>query len=131
MIAYDRALQLTLDHIPVLGTEDVSLLDAVDPITAADLNGRVDSPLADVSLKDGDAIQSADIASAREDAAVSLRIVGKVAAGGEWPGQLGQGEAVRILSGAPVWQSWRLVMRWLRRESHCCRAGCTPAIWLH
>lgn len=102
MIAYDRALQLTLDYIPALDAQDVSLLDAVDRITAADLNGRVDSPSANVSLKDGYAIQSADIAAAREDAAVSLCLVGRVTAGGEWPGQLRPGEAVRILSGAPI-----------------------------
>ena len=102
MISFEQALQLTLDHIPVLEMEDVSLLDAVDRITAVDLNGRVDSPSANVSLKDGYAIQSADISAAREDTAVSLRLVGSVAAGGGWPGQLGPGEAVRILSGAPV-----------------------------
>ena len=102
MISFERALQLTLDHIPVLEMEDVSLLNAVDRITAVDLTGRVDSPSANVSLKDGYAIQSADIAKAREDAAVLLRVVGAVAAGSLWSGQLRPGEAVRILSGAPI-----------------------------
>ena len=110
MISFEHALQLTLDHMPILGMEEVSLLDAVDRITVVDLNGRVDSPSANVSLKDGYAIQSADIAAARENAAVALRVVGSVAAGGEWPGQLGPGEAVRILSGAPVPQGANAVI---------------------
>lgn len=102
MISFDQARQLTLDHTAVLDTEEIALLSAVDRVTAGDLSGLVDSPSADVSLKDGYAIQSQDIAAAREDAAVSLRVLGTVAAGGAWQGRVRSGEAVRILSGAPI-----------------------------
>lgn len=102
MISYNEAYQLTLEHVQVLGAEDVALVSTVDRITAGDLIGRVDSPSTDVSLKDGYAVHSNDIAMARDDAPVSLRLIGAVAAGGLWQGQIGSGEAVRILSGAPI-----------------------------
>jgi molybdopterin molybdotransferase len=102
MISYDEAYQLTLKYIHALEAENVPIISAVDRITASDLTGQVDSPSADVSLKDGYAVHSADIAAARNDAPVSLRLVGTVAAGGIWQGQIRKGEAVRILSGAPI-----------------------------
>ena len=102
MISFDEALRLTLNNIQVLDSEDVVLVSAVGRVIASDLIGLVDSPSVDVSLKDGYAVHSADIAAAREDAPVSLRLIGTVAAGGAWSRQMRFGETVRILSGAPV-----------------------------
>jgi len=105
MISYERALSLVLEHIPVLGIENVTLIDAVNRISAENLIGLVDSPSLDASLKDGYAIRSEDILSASEDQPAMLHVVGSVAAGGEWRGKIRSGEAVRILTGAPVPQS--------------------------
>jgi molybdopterin molybdotransferase len=102
MISYNEAYQLTIKHIQVLGEEEVALISAVDRITASNLTGRVDSPSADVSLKDGYAVHSNDIVKASDDTPVTLRLTGKVAAGGTWQGWIGSGEAVRVLSGAPI-----------------------------
>ena len=102
MISFDEAYRLTLENIQTLAPVDVPLVSATDKITASDLTGQVDSPSTDVSLKDGYAIRSNDIAKARNDAPVSLRLLGTVAAGGSWQGQVGPGEALRILSGAPI-----------------------------
>ena len=102
MISYDDAYRMTLERIRALGAEDVPLVLAVGRVTVDDLVGKVDSPSADVSLKDGYAVHSADIAAARDDAPISLRLIGTVAAGGTWQGRIQAGEAVRILSGAPL-----------------------------
>ena len=102
MISYNQAYRLTLEHIQVLTAEDVALLSAVDRITADNLIGRVYSPSVDVSLKDGYAVHSKDIAMACEDTPVSLCVIGTVVAGGSWHRKIGSGEAVRILSGAPI-----------------------------
>jgi molybdopterin molybdotransferase len=48
------------------------------------------------------AVHSVDIAAASPDSPISLRVVGMVAAGSDWQGQVCLGEAVRILSGAPI-----------------------------
>ena len=102
MISFDEALQLTYEHIQTLGSEDVELLSAVDRITACDLPGLVDSPSVDASLKDGYAIHSEDIVAACERSPVTLHIKGMSTAGNAWQGQVHLGEAVRILSGAPI-----------------------------
>ncbi|MBT7080214.1 MAG: molybdopterin molybdotransferase MoeA [Chloroflexi bacterium] len=102
MISYNEAISLVLKHTPVLGVDEVSLLDGVDRIVAGEMIGRVDSPSADASLKDGYAIRSNELVHASEGTPVILKVVGSVAAGGEWTGRVQSGEAVRILSGAPV-----------------------------
>jgi molybdopterin molybdotransferase len=102
MISFDEAYRLTIENIQALSPEDVPLISAVDRITANDLKSLVDSPSTNVSLKDGYAVHSDDIAMARNDAPVSLRLVGSVAAGGSWQGQVNLDEALRILSGAPI-----------------------------
>jgi len=102
MISFNEALQLTYQHIKALGPEDVELLSAVDRITACDLPGLVNSPSVDVSLKDGYAIHSDDIVAACEGSPVTLQVKGMITAGSDWQGQVHLGEAVRILSGAPI-----------------------------
>ena len=102
MISYNQALKLTLDNISQTGAELVGILAAVGQIAADELLAFVDSPTVDVSLKDGYAIQSQDIAAATEQNPVYLRLVGEVAAGGQWHGDVKTGQALRILSGAPL-----------------------------
>lgn len=102
MISFDEAYRLTLDSIQPLEAETVELLAAGGRSAARDLLAKVDSPSADVSLKDGYAVRSADIAAASPGSPVELRLVGSIAAGGEWQGVVGPGEAVRILSGASL-----------------------------
>jgi len=102
MISYKQAYKLTLENIRPLDAEPVGVVAAVERIAAEDLHGRVDSPSVDASLKDGYAIQSQDIAGATPEKPVRLRLIGSVAAGGEWAGEVQTGQAVRILSGAPL-----------------------------
>jgi len=102
MISFEQAYQLTLSYIRPLPLETVDLLAAVGRIAGKDLPAIVDSPSTDVSLKDGYAVRSADICDARPEHPVCLSISGSAAAGGSWQGTLQSGQAVRILSGAPV-----------------------------
>jgi len=102
MISFNEAYRLTLERIQPLCVEEVALMSAVGRNAASDLCGLVDSPSVNVSIKDGYALRSADIAGAKEKSPVSLRLLGTVAAGGAWQGQIHQGETVRILSGAPI-----------------------------
>jgi molybdopterin molybdotransferase len=100
--SYEQALQRTLAGIAPLGTEVVGLEQAGDRVAARDLLARVNSPSVDASLKDGYAVQSADIATATAQAPVYLELLGCAAAGRGWTGELREGTAVRILSGAPM-----------------------------
>ena len=102
MISFDEAYKLTLQHIQPLDLESVDLLSAGGRIAGEDLLARVDSPSLDVSFKDGFAVQSRDVSAANPQSPVCLKLVGSVAAGGGWQREVRSGEAVRILSGAPI-----------------------------
>lgn len=102
MIPFDEAFKLTLQHIKPLDLESVDLLSAGGRIAGEHLLARVDSPSLDVSFKDGFAVQSRDVCAANPQYPVCLTLVGSIAAGGGWHGEVHSGEAVRILSGAPI-----------------------------
>ena len=65
---------------------------------AEDLVADRDYPPFDKSLMDGYAVRAADVASGP----VELRFAGEVAAGGAATRPLGQGEAIAIMTGAPM-----------------------------
>lgn len=102
MISFNDAYNLTLEHIQSLGMETVELLTASERIAGQDFLSRVDTPSLDVSLKDGYAILAADVYNASPESPEKLNLVGSIAAGGDWQGILCSGDAVRILSGAPL-----------------------------
>jgi len=100
--SYEEALALTYRHITRLPAEDVDLTELVDRVITEDIFARVNSPTDDVSLKDGYAVRSADIAGASPQNPVRLRLVGHAAAGSMWQGEIVAGTAIRILSGAAI-----------------------------
>ena len=102
MIGFDQAYRLVLDHVDPLGAEKVSLIDSTGRAAAERLTARVWSPTADSSLKDGYAVRSDDVREAAPGHEVRLEVVGSAAAGGGWKGMLQAGQAVRILTGAPI-----------------------------
>lgn len=81
-----------------LGVESVALGGAVGRVLAEAIFADTDLPPFDRSQMDGYAVRAADTASAP----VKLRITGESAAGRGWSGQVKAGEAVRIMTGAPV-----------------------------
>ena len=102
MISYNEALQRTLGEINPLGKVKVNLSEATGRIAADDCYALVDSPTVDVSLKDGYAIRSEDITSATPDHPVLLDLIGLATAGNDWEGEVMDGTAIRILSGAAI-----------------------------
>lgn len=110
MISFDEAYRLTLEHIRPLPAETVELLAAEGRIAGDNLLAKVDAPSLDVSLKDGYAILAADIRAASPASPVRLNLIGSIAAGGSWQGAVQSGEAVRILSGAPLPQGVEAVV---------------------
>ncbi|MPT49358.1 MAG: molybdopterin molybdotransferase MoeA [Sphingobium sp.] len=97
MLNYEEALALVVDLAKPLGAEDVSLSSANRRVLAAPLISRVSSPPADVSAMDGYAVRDADLAETR-----SFRLIGVSYPGTGFAGSVGQGEAVRIFTGAPI-----------------------------
>ncbi len=102
MLSFDEALALTLNNIRSLQPVALHILAATGCIVAQDLCALVDSPTLNVSLKDGYAVRSVDIAGAAPEKPAHLRLIGHAAAGSDWHGKIQPGSAVRIFSGAPI-----------------------------
>ena len=98
MISVAEAVQIVRQQTKTLGTEKVDLPNALGRVLAQDVVADTDLPPFDRSQMDGYAVRAADTTSAP----VSLRIVGESAAGKGWHQQMNSGEAVRIMTGAPV-----------------------------
>ncbi|MCS7315081.1 MAG: molybdopterin molybdotransferase MoeA [Bryobacterales bacterium] len=75
--------------------EKVDLEDAAGRVLAEDLHADRDYPPCDRSLRDGYALRAADTPG-------RLRVAGEVRAGAIFPRPLASGEAVEIMTGAPL-----------------------------
>ncbi len=101
-IGFNEAIRLTMDHAAAIGTVSMSVIKAAGRIVSQDVSALVDSPSVDASLKDGYAVISSDITEAMKANPVKLKVIASVAAGDCSGHRLHSGEAIRILTGAPL-----------------------------
>jgi molybdopterin molybdotransferase len=102
MLSVEEARERILAHFQRLPAEDAPLPEALGRILAGAVVAPDDLPPFANSAMDGYAIQAADSVGASQVAPVALRLVGAVPAGRVYEGVVGSGEAVRILTGAPL-----------------------------
>ncbi len=95
LIDADQAAALVLEHIPVLGAEQVSLANSVGRVLAEDVIAPAPLPAFPSSAVDGYAIRASD-------AGKTLRVLGESAAGRPFEQQINEGTAARILTGGVV-----------------------------
>jgi molybdenum cofactor synthesis domain-containing protein len=98
MIPVADAIKIVLKETMALPAESVDLEAARGRILAEDVIADSDLPPFDRSQMDGYAIRAADVANVP----AKLKIVGESAAGRGWHEELHAGQAVRIMTGAPV-----------------------------
>lgn len=98
MIPVSKAIAIISREVRGLPVERVAIEDAVGRVLAEDVVADTDMPPFDRSQMDGYAVRAADT----KDAPVTLKLVGESAAGRGWKGRLRSGEAVRIMTGAPL-----------------------------
>ncbi|MDQ3819551.1 MAG: molybdopterin molybdotransferase MoeA [Acidobacteriota bacterium] len=98
MISVTEAISIVKANARRLPADRVALGEALGRVLAEDIVADSDLPPFDRAQMDGYALRSADtqIVPAR------LRVVGESAAGRGWHERLQEGEAVRIMTGAPV-----------------------------
>lgn len=98
MIPVEKALEIVLAHTPSLPSEEVTLTESLGRVLAEDVRSDVDMPPFDRSAMDGFAVRAADAAQA----AAVLEVVGQIRAG-QYPDRvLEPGQAVQVMTGAPV-----------------------------
>jgi len=98
LVSADDALARILAGVPTLPAVDSPLLDALGLVLVDDVIAGRDVPPFRNSAMDGYAVRGDDVASAP----VELRVVGEVAAGGFPDRAVEPGEAMRIMTGAPM-----------------------------
>lgn len=76
-------------------TESVEIVDAAGRVLAEDIAADRDYPPVARSIRDGFAVRSSDLPG-------RLTVIGEVRAGASYAGSVGPGEAVEIMTGAPV-----------------------------
>ncbi len=98
MITVDEAQAAVLGRVSTLATETVPLEDALSRILRAPVLSDRDLPPFNRAAMDGFAVRSVDIRTPN----TRLKVTGEVRAG-VWPDRaVGAGEAIRIMTGAPV-----------------------------
>src|SRR5690242_1309812 len=98
MISIVHAIEIVLQHSPKPEIESVDLGEVPGRILAEDIIADTDLPPFDRAQMDGYAVRAEDVANTP----ARLRIAGESAAGAGWHHEMNSGEAVRIMTGAPV-----------------------------
>ena len=102
MLPVEDALDRILDLCEPLPTERKRLDLAVGQVLAEAAIAPFDIPPHDNTAMDGYAVQAASTEGAGEASPIRLRVIGELAAGSLYEGRVGAGEAVRIMTGAPM-----------------------------
>jgi molybdopterin molybdotransferase len=98
VISAEAARHIILEGANPAGEEELPLADAAWRVLARDLTALRTQPPFAASAMDGYAVRQADIAQLP----VTLAVTGSAAAGHPFNGNLANGEAIRIFTGAPV-----------------------------
>ncbi len=95
---FEQARRCVLERVaqsPPLITEEVSLLESAGRVLAESVAADRDYPPMARSVRDGFAVRAADVPG-------ELRVIGEVRAGEKFSGEVGVGDAVEIMTGAPI-----------------------------
>jgi molybdopterin molybdotransferase len=92
------ALARVLDGVEPLPSENAPLIEAESRVLAADVAALRTQPPADMSAMDGYAVRAADVAQVP----AALNLIGEVAAGRPFDGEVHAGQAARIFTGGVV-----------------------------
>ncbi|MCK5586388.1 molybdopterin molybdotransferase MoeA [Candidatus Bipolaricaulota bacterium] len=102
MLSVEDVQERILAGIFAKETETTPILDAGGRVLAEDIIADMSVPPWDNSAMDGFAVQAADIEKAGPSSPVILRVIGNLPAGTAPDRAVGSGEAIRIMTGAPV-----------------------------
>ena len=102
MISFEEALNNILSRIQPLGLEKVFLLGSLGRIIGEDIYAWRDIPPLDNSAMDGYAVRFEDIRESSRDQPTRLKVIEDLPAGAVSKKTVGKGQAIRIMTGAPI-----------------------------
>lgn len=102
MMSLNDAQELIRGEVGLLEAETVPLLEAVGRVAASPVLSDIDvAPFAHAAM-DGYAVRSAQLEGANDENPVELDVIAEIAAGDACSGEAGDGQCVRIMTGAPL-----------------------------
>jgi hypothetical protein len=102
IVTVEVAKDLILEHTKLLEAVEVSVLDAMGCVLSEDIISRINLPHFTNSSVDGYAVRSADIKNSNADNPVQLKVMGTIRAGDYRCFSIGEGQAAKIMTGAPA-----------------------------
>lgn len=94
--------KIIIDRVNPVGTERIPLDKAFGRILAEEIKAAEDVPAFDRSPYDGYAFRSADVKNATKENPVILKVIDNIPAGDIAEVPLKEGEAARLMTGAPI-----------------------------
>lgn len=102
ILSVEKALERVLSVFDPLPAERVPLLEALDCVLAEDVHATGDIPPHANTAMDGYAVHAADTTGASPDRPRTLTVIENLAAGYVAQSRVHPGEAIRIMTGAPL-----------------------------
>src|SRR5258706_13995234 len=95
-------VRLIDERVQALGSENIPVITACGRVLSADVCAEVAVPGFDRAAMDGYAVRAEETFGAGQYNPLELRIVGEALPGKPFAGQVAAGQAVRIMTGAPL-----------------------------
>lgn len=112
MLQIEEAQRILAAQVEIIKeTELIPISDALGRELAADVVADIDQPPFSRSPLDGYAVRGEDVMNASREHPVILKVVGKIYAGYVYDGIVHEGEAVRLMTGAPIPEGADTVIR--------------------
>lgn len=103
LVTVEQAVELIIDRIqPITKVERVPLMSALGRVLADTMYAPMSNPPFDRSPIDGYALKASDTKGAKKETPIMLTVVGEVDAGHASSRVIQSGEAMRIMTGAPI-----------------------------
>lgn len=102
LIPLSEALAIVKENQKIMETEIINLEDSYLRVLAKDIYSLHDSPSFDKSAMDGYAVKAEDTFGASLNVIKNLKIIDQIGAGDFSTKEVGEGEAIKIATGAPI-----------------------------
>ncbi|EPB8177806.1 gephyrin-like molybdotransferase Glp [Clostridium perfringens] len=117
-IALEEALEILNKNTRALKSEVVSIKDSLKRVLYGDVKSKINNPPFNKSVFDGYAFKSEDSKGTSKENPIDLKIVDEIFAG-MWPEiEIKHGEAIRIMTGAPIPVGADCVLKQEETERH-------------
>lgn len=117
-IALEEALEILNKNTKALKSEVVSIKDSLKRVLYGDVKSKINNPPFNKSVFDGYAFKSEDSKGTSKENPIELKIVDEIFAG-MWPEiEIKSGEAIRIMTGAPIPVGADCVLKQEETERH-------------